>query len=123
MKFNKSKHIHILTIIVLFSLFTSSFLLEPEKCNPECDSGVCYQSKCYCEDGYIGNDCSIEIKLEGFRVGLSFFILILISAFVLGIAFAYILFSICSCCCNEDIHKPDFSKSGINLMETWERKV
>lgn len=113
----------LLKVLLFLSFLNISLLIEPEKCNPECDNGICYQSKCYCEDGYIGGDCSVEIKLEGYRVGLSLFIIILIITSLLGVVFAYILLNICNCCCNDEIQKPDFSKSGINLMETWEKKV
>ena len=110
-------------LILCISYIESKSNYNIEKCTPECSSnGVCFHSKCYCKDGFIGDDCSVKIQSKGFRVNMVFLIGFFISAAIVGILFSYIIFKICKYCCTSEVKKPNFNTSGINLMETWEKK-
>ncbi len=34
---------------------------EVEDCDPPCINGACSDTECYCQQGYMGKDCSISM--------------------------------------------------------------
>jgi hypothetical protein len=122
---NKKNLIYVCLLILInnFTTCLSTNAITDEICTPLCKStGVCFQSKCYCTDGYLGDDCSIEIHTKGFRVGIILMIIFFLVSILIGGISSYIIFKCCSYCCVSSSKIPNFKDDTLDLMETWEKR-
>jgi hypothetical protein len=68
------KKIYFVLFIVFFISCSERYKLKRNPCyNKICINGWCSEGKCYCRDGYSGEDCSVQLipkKIEVFRIDL-----------------------------------------------------
>ena len=126
MTLKNKKNIVFISFIILVTIFSTCLCsndIKDEVCSPKCKStGVCFQSKCFCTDGYLGDDCSIEIHTKGFRVGIMLMVIFFLVSILIGGLFSYIIFKCCSFCCTSSSKIPNFKDDTLDLMETWEKR-